>query len=55
MKAIRQTLKAIYKNALKFDHAFIVDTLQAQRSSETLISDDLFFVFKPLNSIIEKQ
>jgi len=41
MKAIRQTLKAIYKNALKFDHAFIVDTLQAQRSSETLISDDL--------------
>jgi len=41
MKAIRQTLKAIYKNALKFDHAFIVDTLQAQRSSENLISDDL--------------
>ena len=41
MKAIRQTLKAIYKNALKFGRAFIVDTLQAQRASETLISDDL--------------
>jgi len=33
MKAIRQTLKAIYKNALKFDCAFIVDTLQAQRGA----------------------
>ena len=55
MQAICQTLKAIYKNALKFDCAFIVDTLQAQRSSETLILGDLFVVFKPLNSIIENQ
>ncbi|MFC2540395.1 hypothetical protein, partial [Neisseria sicca] len=29
------------QNALKFGRAFIVDTLKVQRSSETLISDDL--------------
>jgi len=45
MKAIRQTLKAIYKNALKFDRAFIVDTPPPKKKAD----ENIFFARPPFS------